>query len=69
MPSEHVLVVSDDPFSDLAGAKKMGMASALVLSGKYRDREVIDAVAPPERPDVVIGHIGDLIGHEEIAMG
>ena len=69
VPSEHVLVVSDDPFSDLAGAKKMGMASALVLSGKYRDREVIDAVAPPERPDVVIGHIGDLIGHEEIAMG
>lgn len=69
VPVERVLVVSDDPFSDLAGAKRMGMAAALVLSGKYRDRAVIDAVAPPERPDVVIERIGDLIGHEEIAIG
>jgi ribonucleotide monophosphatase NagD (HAD superfamily) len=55
-----VLVVSDDPFSDLAGAKRLGMRAAFVLSGKYRERSVIDQVPASERPDVIVDAIGDL---------
>jgi ribonucleotide monophosphatase NagD (HAD superfamily) len=57
----RVLVVSDDPFSDLAGAKRLGMRAALVLSGKYRDAEVVAAIPAAQRPDVIVGRIGDLL--------
>ncbi len=60
LPPESVMVVSDDPFSDLAGAKQMGMRAAFVLSGKYRERSVLDAIPPPQRPDVVTDTIGEL---------
>jgi 4-nitrophenyl phosphatase len=55
------LVVSDDPFSDLAGAKRMGMQAAFVLSGKYRERKVLDQIAAAEQPDFVVDAIGDLL--------
>jgi HAD superfamily hydrolase (TIGR01458 family) len=61
VPPESVLVVSDDPFSDLAGAKRMGMQAALALSGKYTNPDVVKAIDPPERPDVIVKHIGDLL--------
>jgi len=56
----QVLVVSDDPFSDLAGAKRMGMRAALVLCGKYRERSVVDSIPQAERPDLVVGTLADL---------
>ena len=56
-----VLVVSDDPFSDLAGAKRMGMQTAFVLSGKYHDDAVTESITPAERPDVTIPGIGELL--------
>lgn len=62
LPAAAVLVVSDDPFSDLAGAKRLGMQTAFVLSGKYSDTDVLDALAPAERPDRVVRRIGDLLG-------
>ena len=52
VPAEGVMVVSDDPFSDLAGAKRLGMQAAFVLSGKYTDAAVLDRIDPAERPDV-----------------
>jgi HAD superfamily hydrolase (TIGR01458 family) len=61
LPATRVLVVSDDPFSDLAGAKRLGMRAALVLSGKYRDAEVVAAIPAAQRPDVIVGRIGDLL--------
>ncbi len=61
LPAESVLVVSDDPFTDLAGAKRMGMRAAFVLSGKYRERSVIDSIAVEEQPDLVAPAIGDLL--------
>ncbi len=57
---EMVMVVSDDPFSDLAGAKRMGMMAAFVQSGKYADRAVLERITPAEQPDVVVDRIGDL---------
>ena len=61
LPPESVLVVSDDPFSDLAGARRMGMQTALALSGKYTDPDVVQAIDPSERPDAIVNRIGDLL--------
>lgn len=55
-----VLVVSDDPFSDLAGAKRLGMRAAFVLSGKYDRAEVVESLPAAERPDVIVPRIGEL---------
>ena len=61
LPAESVMVVSDDPLSDLAGAKRIGMGAALVLSGKYRDRSVVDQLPAAQQPDVVVETIGALL--------
>ncbi len=60
VPPAEVLVVSDDPFSDLAGAKRMGMQAAFVLSGKYPQRSVVDSLPPAEQPDIIVEAICDL---------
>jgi len=62
VPAADVLVVSDDPFSDLAGAKQMGMQTAFVLSGKYPDEDVVESIPETERPDLTAARIGDLLG-------
>ena len=61
VPTEAVMVVSDDPFSDLAGARRMGMQAAFVLSGKYDDADVIKSIDPAERPQITVDRIGDLL--------
>jgi 4-nitrophenyl phosphatase len=48
------LFISDDPFTDLVGARKLGLATVLVLSGKYRDRDVLSTLAADEQPDLVL---------------
>lgn len=48
------LFISDDPFTDLVGARKLGMATVLVLSGKYPHADVLDELPPEWRPDLVI---------------
>lgn len=68
VPPADVLVVSDDPFSDLAGAKRIGMRTAFVLSGKYHDAGVIEAITPAERPDVTVPSIGDLLTSGNLAL-
>ncbi|MHC4606322.1 MAG: HAD-IIA family hydrolase [Planctomycetota bacterium] len=60
VPPEEIVVVSDDPFSDLAGAKRMGMKAAFVLVGKYPDASVLERVAGAERPDVTAANLGEL---------
>ena len=52
-PAE-ALFISDDPFTDLVGARNLGMATAFVLSGKYSDREVLEELPPHLRPDLVL---------------
>ena len=68
LPPEYVLVVSDDPLSDLAGAKRMGMQAAFVLSGKYTDRSIINSLPELERPDLVVETIGDFITEGTLAI-
>ena len=39
----------------------MGMQTALALSGKYTDPDVVQAIDPSERPDAIVNRIGDLL--------
>jgi HAD superfamily hydrolase (TIGR01458 family) len=64
---EAVMVVSDDPFSDLAGARRMGMRAAFVLTGKYADPAVVDRIEADQRPNVTVDRIGDLLNTEWFA--
>lgn len=61
VPPGDVLLVSDDPLSDLAGGKQIGVRTAFVLSGKYANERVLASLAGDERPDLVVGRIGDLL--------
>jgi HAD superfamily hydrolase (TIGR01450 family) len=61
LPSDRVLVVSDDPFSDLVGALWMGMRAAFVMSGKYTDPDVLKGFDSHEQPNVVVPAIADLL--------
>jgi HAD superfamily hydrolase (TIGR01458 family) len=69
IPAADVLVISDDPLSDLAGAKRMGMQAALVLSGKYPTGGVIEKLPRGERPDLIAPRIGDLLSTGAITLG
>lgn len=51
------LMISDDPVSDLVGAKKLGMRTAFVLSGKYKDREILNSLDNEWHPDLVVDNI------------
>jgi 4-nitrophenyl phosphatase len=53
LPVAQAIVVSDDPFSDLAGAKRLGLRTAFLLCGAYPDPAVLERLAPEERPDLV----------------
>ncbi len=58
----QVTIISDDPKGDLAGAKRLGMKSVLVLSGKVRSEEEAKAMLEPkEYPDMVVADIGELL--------
>jgi HAD superfamily hydrolase (TIGR01450 family) len=58
-PAE-ALFISDDPFSDLAGARRLGLATVMVLSGKYPDRAILDELPGAERPDLVLDRADQL---------
>lgn len=68
VPPGDVLVVSDDPYSDLAGAKRMGMRAAFVLSGKYGDESVLAQVPATEQPDIIVPRIGDLLARKAVEL-
>lgn len=61
LPPQDVLVVSDDPLTDLAGAKRLGISAAFVLSGKYPNEHILLQIAEAERPDLTVPRIGDLL--------
>ncbi|HNQ24561.1 MAG TPA: HAD-IIA family hydrolase [Phycisphaerae bacterium] len=56
-----VLMVSDDPLTDLVGAKQMGMQTAFVLSGKYKEPKVLEHLPPEQRPDHTAAGVADLL--------
>lgn len=54
VPRGKILMVSDDPFADLVGAKKLGMKTCWVLTGSQKDRSVIKKIDQAHRPDYVL---------------
>jgi NagD protein len=57
---EDITIISDDMMGDLLGAKKIGMKSVLVLSGKIKSAdEVIPTLKDDEKPDMVLNNIGE----------
>ncbi len=55
---ENIYMVSDDPFTDLAeGKKTMGFKTVFVLSGKYKDENVVKEIEPALRPDYIFEDI------------
>jgi 4-nitrophenyl phosphatase len=55
--AENSLMISDDPISDLVGAKKSGMRTAFVLSGKYKNKEILDNLDKEYHPDFTVDNI------------
>jgi HAD superfamily hydrolase (TIGR01450 family) len=56
---ENCLMISDDPLSDLVGAKKLKIKTAFVLSGKY-DRSILKSLDKKRRPDYVHESIAEI---------
>jgi HAD superfamily hydrolase (TIGR01458 family) len=57
LPASKVAMVGDDLDADIAGAKKAGLSSVLVRTGKFRSDELETSSI---RPDCIIGSILEL---------
>lgn len=68
VPTDQVLVVSDDPLTDLTGARRMGMKTAFVLSGKYDNEFVLTKIPEKDRPDLVAPTLADLYRQKTITF-
>jgi HAD superfamily hydrolase (TIGR01450 family) len=60
VPPRKILMVSDDPFADLVGAKKLGMSTCWVLTGSVKDRKAALKIAPKYRPDFIYENISEM---------
>ncbi|HPF34412.1 MAG TPA: HAD hydrolase-like protein [Candidatus Krumholzibacteria bacterium] len=54
------LFISDDPVADLVTAKRLGMGTAFVLSGKHPDHAVLERLDQEDWPDVIADRPCDL---------
>ena len=57
---DNCLMISDDPFSDLVGAKSLGMRTIFVTSGKYKDQAVLDGLEKWLRPDWIHKSVAEI---------
>jgi HAD superfamily hydrolase (TIGR01458 family) len=57
---EDCVMISDDPLSDLAGAKRLGMKAVFVTSGKYKDEIVLEALESKLRPDWIHPSVAEI---------
>lgn len=53
-------MISDDPLSDLLGAKKLGIKTVFVTSGKYKDEEILKSLNKKFQPDFVYQNISQI---------
>ncbi len=58
---KDIEIISDDVIGDLVGAKKFGIKTSFVLSGKYRDRKIIEKLKESEKPNSLYRDIGELL--------
>jgi 4-nitrophenyl phosphatase len=57
---DECTMISDDPLSDLLGAKKLGMKTVFVTSGKYKDEEILKSLNKKFYPDFVYPNINQI---------
>jgi len=57
---EECIMISDDPLSDLAGAKRLGMKTVFVTSGKYKDKKILKGLNKAFHPDWIHRSIGEV---------
>jgi ribonucleotide monophosphatase NagD (HAD superfamily) len=60
VPPEKILMVSDDPFADLVGAKKIGMKACWVLTGSQKDKSVAKKIPENLRPDYILKSVVEI---------
>lgn len=48
---ENCIMISDDPLSDLVGAKRLRMKTVFVTSGKYKDEKILKTLNKRFQPD------------------
>ena len=58
-PGETIMI-SDDPLSDLRGARQVGLRTAFVLSGKYAEPVVLERLPPGDRPEEILSSVGEV---------
>jgi HAD superfamily hydrolase (TIGR01450 family) len=58
--SDDCFMISDDPLSDLAGAKRLGMKTVFVMSGKYKDREILNGLSEALQPDWIHASVTEI---------
>lgn len=58
--AERAVFVGDRPANDIAGANAVGMLSVLMRPDYLADRHDLDSLPPEQRPDHVIGRLGEL---------
>jgi HAD superfamily hydrolase (TIGR01450 family) len=54
------IMISDDPLSDLLGAKKLGMKTVFVTSGKYKDEGILKNLNKNFQPDFIYRNISQI---------
>jgi HAD superfamily hydrolase (TIGR01450 family) len=54
------LFISDDPVADLVTARRLGMRTAFVLSGKHADCGVLGRLDEDEWPHIICGSLADI---------
>ena len=57
---EKTVMISDDPMGDLVGAKKMGITTIFVTSGKHPGRDILDKLPTEFQPDRIYPSIADI---------
>jgi HAD superfamily hydrolase (TIGR01450 family) len=57
---DDCIMISDDPLSDLLGAKRLGMKTIFVTSGKYKDEEILESLNQKFQPDFIYQNISQI---------
>lgn len=58
--SDSCYMISDDPLSDLAGAKRLGMKTIFVTSGKYKDEKILSNLNERLRPNWIHSSVKEI---------
>ncbi len=57
---DDCFMISDDPLSDLAGAKRLSMRTIFVTSGKYQDVGILEGLDKRLRPDWIHSSVAEI---------